>query len=167
MLSVLLTLHPLGWKEKHFHLETLKSVPRLQSFYHILSRIVTPSHTLSPRLERKICSFTPFPRSEKKTCSFGNFKTSSQAPGLLSHLITCCHSFSHLITPSLGWEEKHAPCHSFAHLITTYPLDSIEKNFHLATLKLALRIKLLSHLALVIEKSFVDIVSLYYENEFV
>ena len=53
MLSVLLTLYPLGWKEKQFHLETLKLVPRLQSFYHILLRVATPSQTLSPRLERK------------------------------------------------------------------------------------------------------------------
>ena len=66
MLSVLLTLYPLGWKEKQFHLETLKLVPRLQSFYHILLRVATPSHTLSPRLERKTCSFTPYPLGWKE-----------------------------------------------------------------------------------------------------
>ena len=66
MLSVLLTLYPLGWKEKQFHLETLKLVPRLQSFYHILLRVATPSQTLSPRLERKTCSFTPYPLGWKE-----------------------------------------------------------------------------------------------------
>ena len=35
-------------------LATLKLVPRLQIFYHILSRLVTPYHTLSPRLKRKL-----------------------------------------------------------------------------------------------------------------
>ena len=136
MSPLLLTLYPLGWKEKHFHLETLKLVPRLQSFYLVLSsRVVTPPHTLSSRLKRKTCSFTPHPlgwkekhnhlatlklvprwqifclilshvappshtlshRLKRKTFSFGNFKISSQAPEFLSHLITRCLSFSHLI----------------------------------------------------------------------
>ena len=45
-LSLLITLYPLGWKQNHFHLATLKLVPRPQFFYHILSRLVTPYHTL-------------------------------------------------------------------------------------------------------------------------
>ena len=74
---------------------TLKLVPRLQIFHHILSRLVTPYHTLSPTLERK-----PF--------SFGNSEISSQAPDLLSHLITPCHSLSHLITSCpLSWKQNH------------------------------------------------------------
>ena len=46
-LSHLVTPYPLGWKENHFHLATLKLVPRLLIFYHILSRLITPYHTLS------------------------------------------------------------------------------------------------------------------------
>ena len=46
-------------------LGTLKLVPRLQIFYHILSRLVIPYHTLFPRLKRK-----PF--------YIGNFKIRSQ-----------------------------------------------------------------------------------------
>ena len=76
-------------------LATLKLVPRLQIFYHILSRLVTSYHTLSPRLETK-----PF--------SFSNFKISTQATDSLSHLVTPCHSLSHSITPYLlGWKENH------------------------------------------------------------
>ena len=76
-------------------LATLKLVPRPQFFNHILSRLVIPYHTLSPRLEAK-----PF--------SFGNFLISSQAPIFLSHLITPCHNLSHLITAyPLGWKENH------------------------------------------------------------
>ena len=72
-------------------LATLKLVPRFQMFYHILSRLVTPYHTLSPRLERK-----PF--------YDGNFKINFQTSDL-SYLITSCHSLSHLITPyTLGWK---------------------------------------------------------------
>ena len=73
---------------------------------HAMPLLITPYHTLSPRLETK-----PF--------SFGNFKISSQAPIFLSHLITPCHSLSHLIKPyPLGWKQNH---------------------FHLATLKLVPR----------------------------
>ena len=90
----LITPYPLGWKENHFMLATLRLVPRLHIFYHILLCLVTPYHTLCTRLERK-----PF--------YVGNFKISSQAPDVLSHLITSCHSLSHLITP----------CHSLSHLI--------------------------------------------------
>ena len=43
-----------------------------------------------------------------------NFKSSSQAPDFLSHLITSCHSLSHLTTP--------------------YPPGRTENHFHLATL---------------------------------
>ena len=46
-LPLLITPYPLGWTENHFHLATLKLVPRLLIFYHILSRLVTPYHTLS------------------------------------------------------------------------------------------------------------------------
>ena len=76
-------------------LETLKLVPRLQTFYYILSGLVSPYYTLSPRLERK-----PF--------HVGNFKISPHAPDVLSPLITSCHSLLHLNTPyPLGWNEKH------------------------------------------------------------
>ena len=84
-LSPLITPYSLGWTENHFHLATLKLVPSLQIFYHILSRLATLYHTLSPGLERKLFSFV-------------NFKISSQPPNFLSHLITPCHSLSHLIT---------------------------------------------------------------------
>ena len=94
-LSHLILPYPLGWKEKHFMLATLRLVPRIHIFYHILSCLFTPYHTLSPILERK-----PF--------YFGNFDISSQAPDVLSHLITSCHSLSHLIIPyPLGWKENH------------------------------------------------------------
>ena len=103
----------LGWKENHFMLATLKLVPRLQIFYHILSRLVTPYHTLSPRLERKLFYIS-------------NFKISSQASDFLSHLVTSCHSLSHLITPyPLGWKENH---------------------FMLATLKLVPRLQMFYHI---------------------
>ena len=46
-LSHLITPYPLGWTENHFHLATLKLVPRLLIFYHLLSRLATPYHTLS------------------------------------------------------------------------------------------------------------------------
>ena len=76
------------------------------------------------------------PILERKPFSSGNFKISSQASDFLSNLITLCHSLSHLITPyPLGWKENH---------------------FHLATLKLVPRIKLLSNRALGIENSFPD-----------
>ena len=45
--SHLITLYPLGWKQNHLMLATFKLVPRLQSFCHILSRFLTPYHTLS------------------------------------------------------------------------------------------------------------------------
>ena len=65
------------------------------TFYPVLSLFITPYHTLFPRLERK-----PF--------YVGNFKVSSQAPDLLSHLITPCHSLTHLPTPfPLGWKENY------------------------------------------------------------
>ena len=52
--SHLIPSYPLGWKEKYFHLTTIKLVPRLQIFYRSLSRLVTPYHTLSLRFERKL-----------------------------------------------------------------------------------------------------------------
>ena len=70
-------------------LATFKFVPRLQIFftyYHGLLLLITPYHTLSPRLERK-------------QFYIGNFKISSQAVGFLLHLITPCYSLLHLITP--------------------------------------------------------------------
>ena len=51
-LSHLVTPYPVGWKQNHFNLATLKLVSRPHFFYHILSRFVTPYHTLSPRLEK-------------------------------------------------------------------------------------------------------------------
>ena len=89
-----------------------------------MSLLITPYHTLSARLETK-----PFDVS--------NFKISSQASDFLSHLITPCHSLSHLITPyPLGWKEKHL---MFAH-------------FKLVP-------KILSHLVFGIENSFPDIIT--------
>ena len=94
-LSLLIASYPLGLKENHLMLANFKLVPRPLFSYHILSRLVTPYHTLSPRLEAK-----PF--------SFGNFKIRSQVPIFLSHLTTLCHSLSHLITAyPLGWKENH------------------------------------------------------------
>ena len=46
-LSHLITPYPTSWKENHYHLATLKLVPSLQIFYHILSSLATPYHTLS------------------------------------------------------------------------------------------------------------------------
>ena len=104
---------------------TLKWVPRSLISDHILLRLVTPYitpyHTLCPRLETK-----PF--------SFGNFKISFQGPNFLSHLITCCHPFSHLCTLyPIGWKQNH---------------------FHLATLKLVVRIMFLSPFAIGIKNGF-------------
>ena len=119
--SYLITAYPPGWTENHFHLATFKLVPRLLIFYHISSHLVTPYHTLSPRLERK-----PF--------SIVNFQISSQATDFLSHLITPCHSFSHLITAyPPGSTENHFHLETFklvprllifyhilSHLVTPY-----------------------------------------------
>ena len=52
-LSHLITTYALGWKKNQFNLETLKLVPRSLISFHILSRLSTPYHTLSPRLETK------------------------------------------------------------------------------------------------------------------
>ena len=84
-LSHLITTYALGWKKNQFNLETLKLVPRSLISFHILSRIATPYHTLSPRLETK-------------PISFGNFEIISQTRNFLSHLIMPCHSLSHLIS---------------------------------------------------------------------
>ena len=81
-LSKLIAPNPLGWKENDLMVGTLKLVPRLRIFYHILSRLVTLYHTLS----------TLSPRLERKPFSFGNFKISSQIPYSLSPLIMPCHS---------------------------------------------------------------------------
>ena len=50
-LSHLITPYPLGWKENHLHLTTLKLVSRPQFF---LSHLITPSHSLSQLI-------TPYP----------------------------------------------------------------------------------------------------------
>ena len=132
---------------------TLKLVPRLQNFYHILLRLVTPYHTLSPRLERK-----PF--------YVGNFKISSQAPDFLSHLAMPCHSLSHLIIPyPLGWKEKvfHLTAlelvprlQIFYHILSrlvipyhtlSYLIPRLErKPFMLATLKVVPRLQSFYHI---------------------
>ena len=108
-LSHLIILYPLGLRKKHFHLATLKLVPRPLISYHILSRLLTPYHTLSHFI----------PLAGKKSFPIGNLKISSQVPNFLSHLIT--------------------PSHSLAHLITPYPLGLRKNHFHLATLKLVPR----------------------------
>ena len=46
-LSHFITPYPLGWKQNHFHLTTLKLVSRPQIFYCILSRLVTPDNSLT------------------------------------------------------------------------------------------------------------------------
>ena len=45
--SYLIRSCPFDWKENHFTLATLKLVSRLQFFDQILSRVMTPFHTLS------------------------------------------------------------------------------------------------------------------------
>ena len=124
------------------------------TFYHFLSFLITPYHTLSPRLGRKpfyvgnfkissqapdffitsyhvlsllITSYhTLSPRLERKPFYVGNFKISSHAPDVLSHLITSCHFLSHLITPyHQGWKENH---------------------FMLGTLKLVFRLQMFYHI---------------------
>ena len=88
------------------------------------------------------------PRLERKVFYVGKFKISSQAPDILSHLITFSHSLTHLITPYLlGWKENH---------------------FMLTTLKLVPRIQLLSHLfqalktvSLIVSKGLFSIRSLH------
>ena len=75
------------WQERnHLMLATLKLVPSLQIFYYILSCLVTLYHTLSHLILY----------AGKKTIDVGNFKISFQAPDFLSHLITSCHTLSHL-----------------------------------------------------------------------
>ena len=96
--------------KKYLRLATFKLVPRPQFFitsYHALLLLITPYQTSSFRLRAKLFSF-------------GNFKISSQAPILLSNLIT--------------------PCHTLSHLITSYPLGLKQNYFHLATLKLVPRL---------------------------
>ena len=125
VMSLLITPYSLDWKENHFMLATLKLVRRLQFFYHVLSGLVTPYHTLSPWLERKpfyVGNFkissqppdflylitpchslliTPYhtlsPWLKRKPFYVGNFKISSPVSDFVSHLITPCHSLSHLI----------------------------------------------------------------------
>ena len=95
ILPHLITPYPLGCKQNHFYFATLKLVHRPQFSYHISSCLVTPYHSLSPRLEAKLFSF-------------GNCKISSQSPNFLSHLITPCHILPHLITPyPLGCKQNH------------------------------------------------------------
>ena len=48
-----MTPYPLVRKQNHWMLTILKLIPRPLISYHILSRLVTPYHTLSPRLELK------------------------------------------------------------------------------------------------------------------
>ena len=79
------TPYPLGWKENHFILATLKLVPRLQMFYRILSRLATPYHTLSPRLERK-------------QFYVGKFKISSQNLVVITSFLSIENSFPDCIT---------------------------------------------------------------------
>ena len=52
-----------------FLFATLKLVPRLQIFYHTLSRLVTPYHALSPKLERKQFDVSNFPGPRIKLLS--------------------------------------------------------------------------------------------------
>ena len=96
---------------------TLKLVPRPLFPYHILSRLANPFHTLSPRLVAKLFSF-------------GNC-ISSQAPIFLSHIITSCHSLSHLITAyPLGWKKNHF------HLATFKLVPSSLTSYHILSPRL-------------------------------
>ena len=97
-------------------LATFKLVPMPQFFItsdHALSILITPYHTLSPRLEAKLFSF-------------GNFKISSQSPNFLSHLITPCHILSHLITAyPLGLKQN------YFHLATLKLVPSSLTSYHI------------------------------------
>ena len=96
---------------------TLKLVPRPLFPYHILSRLANPFHTLSPRLVAKLFSF-------------GNC-ISSQAPIFLSHIITSCHSLSHLIKAyPLGWKKNHF------HLATFKLVPSSLTSYHILSPRL-------------------------------
>ena len=78
-LSQYIKPYPLDWKENHLMLTTLKLVPRVQIFYHILSCLVTPYHTLSSWLERKLFYV-------------GNFKNTFVIMCKLYHVRTCSKS---------------------------------------------------------------------------
>ena len=109
-------------------LATFKLVPRPQFFYHILSCLVNPCHTLSLSLS---------PRLEAKLFSFGNCKISSQSPNFLSHLITPCYILSHLIPGNfkISFQARIF----LSHLVTPYPVGWKQNHFNLATLKLVSR----------------------------
>ena len=89
-LSHIITPYSLGWKENHFHLATLKLVPTLQIFYHILSCLITLSLLI-----------TPYPLGWKE--NHFHLATLKLVPRLqilyhhLSHLVTPCHMLSQLI----------------------------------------------------------------------
>ena len=157
-LSHLITSYSLGWKQNHFHLATLKLVPRLLISYHILSRLVTPSHILSEL----------FRRLKTKPFLYGNFKISSQAPiffQILSRLVIPYHTFSHVIL--LGWKQNQFHLQTLklflrslisyhilsclvtsSGLITSYPLAWKQNNFHLETLELVARLLISDHILL-------------------
>ena len=105
-LSHLITTYALGWKKNQFNLETLKLVPRSLISFHILSRLSTPYHTLSPRLETKPFQLT-------------NVKVDPR-------LQLFYHISSHFFTSY----------HTLSHLISHYPLGCKQNQFHLSILKL-------------------------------
>ena len=80
--------YPLVWKENYFTLGTLKLVPMLQIFYHILSCLVTPYHPLSHLI----------PQLERKTFYVGNFKISSQDLFVITSFLGIENSFPNCIT---------------------------------------------------------------------
>ena len=85
--SHLIALYSLGWKQNHLMLATLKLVPRSQSFYHILSRFLTPYHNLSPRLERNHFQLATLKLVPRALISYH----------ILSPLVTAYHTLAHLI----------------------------------------------------------------------
>ena len=125
-LSHLITPYPVGWKQNHFHLVTLKLVPRSLISYHNLPCLVTPYHTL-------LHLITPYPLGWKQNhfhFTFGNFKFSSQAPNFLSQLITPCHCLSHFITPyPQGWKQSQF------HLVTLKLVPSPLISYHILSFR--------------------------------
>ena len=136
------------------HYQNLYHILSGHAWYHILSCLVTPYHTLSHLILRL----------ETKPFSYANFKISSQAPKVLSHLIMPCHSLSHLILyggkklfsignftissqAPISLLHLITPCHILSHLITPYPLNRKQNHFHFTTLKLVLRSLISYHIS--------------------
>ena len=97
------------------------------------------------------------PRLDRKTFSFGSFKINSQVANFFSHLITPCHSLSHLPPrlenhfhlTTLNTSQAPDVYHIFSRLFTPYHTLSSrlkEKHFHLVTLKLVAKLQFYTQL---------------------